>query len=303
MLLGMLNALLTVVLPVMVVLLIGAVAGRGLKLEVGPISRLSLYVLTPALALNSLLTTQVSGGEIATLAGAYVLLSLLGVLLGWLGSVGLPPQSRRAMMACVAIGNNGNYGLPVALFALSKAGFEQAIVIFLASVILTYTVGTLIYGASRNIGATLGGMARMPVLWCVLLAVIMRALHLELPLGVARGLELLSGATLPMVLLSLGIQLGTGGRPKLSAPVWIASGLRVVGMPLLALVVARLLGLHGLSLRGLVLSATMPTAVNAFILAREYRSDHEMVASTVLVTTLLSIPALSVVVPLLPHLP
>ncbi len=46
------------------------------------------------------------------------------------------------------------------------------------------------------------------------------------------------------------------------------------------------MGLRGTPLEAFVLSAEMPTAVNAFILANEYDGDVDFVAHTVTVTTL-----------------
>ena len=299
----MLNALLTVVVPVLLVLAVGTLAGRKLALDNATINRLTLYVLTPALALNSLLHTEANPRELSVLVLAYYLLSMGGVLMGYLAGYRQPDATRRAMMASVAIGNNGNYGLPVALFALGQAGFEQALVIFLSSVVLTFTAGPLIFGGGGGVWPTLRGVFRLPVVWCIALALLMRVLHLQLPLGLDRGLGLLAGATLPMVLLSLGVQLGSGGRPKLSTPVWLASGLRVLAMPLLGFGIGYAVGLRGLHLQGLVLSSAMPTAVNAFVLSKEYRADSDTVASTVLVTTVLSVLSVAIVVPLLGHLP
>ncbi|AZI43532.1 AEC family transporter [Deinococcus psychrotolerans] len=299
----MLTALLTVVLPVLLILGFGALVGNRLALDNLTINRLNLYLLTPALALNSLLHLEVKAGSLTLLVLAYFVLSAVGVLLGYLAAFRQPSTTRRAVMASVAIGNNGNYGLPVALFALGQAGFDQALVIYLSSVLLTFTAGPLIFGGGGGIGPTLRGVFKLPVVWCIALALTMRGLHLQLPTGLDRGLGLLSGATLPMVLLSLGVQLGTGGRPKLSFPVWLASGLRVLVMPVLGLLIGYFIGLRGLHLQGLVLSSAMPTAVNAFVLSKEYRADSGTVASVVVVTTVLSILGVALVVPLLGRLP
>ena len=299
----MLNALLTVVVPVLLILSLGALAGRNLSLDLGTINRLNLFLLTPVLAFNSLLHLQARPRELSLLVLAYFLLSGLGVLMGYLAAFRQVSATRRAVMACVAIGNNGNYGLPVALFALGQAGFEQALVIFLSSVLLTFTAGPLIFGGGGGLLPTLRGVFRLPVVWCIAAALLLRLVHFTLPTGLDRGLGLLAGATLPMVLLSLGVQLGSGQRPRLSAPVWLASGLRVGVMPFLAFGLGYALGLRGLHLQGLVLSSAMPTAVNAFVLSREYRADSDTVASVVVLTTLLSVPVLMVVVPLLGRLP
>ncbi|MTB73098.1 hypothetical protein GGG17_14225 [Arsenicicoccus sp. MKL-02] len=61
-----------------------------------------------------------------------------------------------------------------------------------------------------------------------------------------------------------------------------------------------MLPLPTLATRSLVLALAMPTAVNAFLLAEEFRGDSEMVASVVAVTTVVAVPVVALVVSLLP---
>ncbi|GBF06590.1 transporter [Deinococcus aerius] len=194
----------------------------------------------------------------------------------------MPPAapSWRASPPC----NNGNFGLPVALFALGQPGLDQAVVIFLCSVVLTFTLGPLLYGSAGGARAGLLAVARLPVVWCIAAALLVRLLHVPVPLGLRRGIDLLGQAALPMVLLSLGIQLGQAGRLSLTGPVFTAVSLR------------------GLGLQGLVLASAMPTAVNAFLLAREYGADSETVASAVALSTLASLLTAALVVALLPRI-
>lgn len=296
----MFQALLNVVLPVVLVAGVGALLARRFTLSQDTLGKVSLNGLTPALALSSLLGTTVGVGEGLHLAAAYFALALGGVLLALLATRGVPSATRRAVMASVAIGNNGNFGLPVALFALGQPGLDQAVVIFLCSVVLTFTLGPLLYGSAGGARAGLLAVARLPVVWCIVAALLVRLLHVPVPLGLRRGIDLLGQAALPMVLLSLGIQLGQAGRLSLTRPVFTAVSLRVLGMPVLALGLGLGLGLRGLGLQGLVLASAMPTAVNAFLLAREYGADSETVASAVALSTLASLLTAALVVALLP---
>ena len=81
----MLSALLTVVLPVLLILGLGALVGNRLSLDSTTINRLNLYLLTPTLALNTLLHTEARPRELATLVLGYFVLSGSGVLLGYGG--------------------------------------------------------------------------------------------------------------------------------------------------------------------------------------------------------------------------
>ncbi|WP_345461618.1 AEC family transporter [Deinococcus carri] len=296
----MFAALLNVVLPVVLVAGVGALLARRFPLSQDTLGKVSLNGLTPALALSSLLGTTVSAGAGLHLALAYFALALAGVLLAFLAAYRAPGVTRRAVMASVAIGNNGNFGLPIALFALGQSGLDQAVVIFLCSVVLTFTLGPLLYGSAGGARAGLKSVLRLPVVWCIAAALLVRVLHLPVPLGLRRGIDLLGQAALPMVLLSLGIQLGQAGRIALTWPVLTAVGLRVLAMPALALGLGLLLGLRGLNLQGLVLASAMPTAVNAFLLAREYEADAETVASAVALSTFASLVTAALVVTVLP---
>jgi predicted permease len=69
--------------------------------------------------------------------------------------------------------------------------------------------------------------------------------------------------------------------------------------PALAWVLAGVVGLSGLSRDVTVLESAMPTAVMATILATEFDSDPSFAALAVLLTTLLSLPTLTILLNLL----
>ncbi len=300
---GLLLALVNVIVPVLIVAGSGFVLGRLFPLDAGTISKIALNALTPALCLNVLLTTEVSGQVGLTLVGAYVAVSLVGAAIGGLLVPAVAGATRRAVMASVAISNSGNMGLPIALFALGQAGFEQSVLMFLASVVLGFVVGPLLFGSGQGSVAALKGLVKLPVLWTIAFALILRLLGWSLPLGVMRGVEMLSDAALPMVLLALGVQLGATKRVTITRAVLTASLVRVAGMPFLSLGMGLLFGLSGVPLQALVLAGAMPTAVNAFLLSLEYKGDVKTVADTVTLSTLLSLFVVVGVTAALPLLP
>ena len=300
----MFQALGTVLFPVILVAGLGALLSSRLPIDQATISRITLYLLSPALVLNTVLTTPVRAAEALQLGAAYLGVLVLCVGLGWLCGVGRPRPEQRSLAASVGIWNSGNMGLPIALFAFGKAGFDRATLLFLMSFIGMYVVGPLLYGgaAVKGLGGLLRTLFRLPAITVALVALAWRLLHLPVPAGVSRGVELLSQATLPMVLLSLGLQLGAGGWPRLHGRLWLATAARLLGGPLIALGVGTLVGLQHGALAVLVLSAGMPTAVNALLLGREYGGDTETVAGVVLLSTLASVVTIAVVVTLLPLL-
>lgn len=297
---ALLRALLDVILPVVLVAGVGAFLARRFTLDRSTITKVALNALVPALAFETLLTTQVDGRTGLLLVLAFLLVTLVAAGLGWLGTAGLPGLSRRSSAVAVAIGNNGNMGLPIALFALGRAGLDQSVLIFVVSVVLTFVLAPLLYGAHEGWRGAVRGMLRLPALWAMAAALLWRSTGIPLPTGIGRGIELLAAATLPVILLTLGIQLGSSGRVRLTRGVVIASALRVAALPVVGLGIGYAVGLRGLPLQALALSTAMPTAVNAFLLAHEYDADVELVAHTVTVTTVLSFGTAAVVTALLP---
>ncbi len=299
----MLTALVDVILPVVLVAGVGILLGRTFPLDLGTLTKVQLYGLTPALAFSSLLETSVSLDDSIRLGVAFFLLTAVAGALAAVVALRSPAGTRRGIVACTVLGNNGNFGLPIALLALGQQGLDQAIVILLYSLVAMWTIGPTLLGAhGGGLRAAARILARLPVTWALVSAIALKITGLTPPTGVATGIELLGSAAVPMVLLSLGLQLAASKRIHLTRPVITATVLRVFAIPPLAYGVGLLCGLEGLALQSLVLAAAMPTAVNAFMLAQEYGADAETVASVVALSTLISIGTIAFVVSVLPAL-
>jgi len=299
------EALTDVLLPVLLVAGIGALVAHRLPIDQDTISRITLYVLSPALILDVVLHTPISMGEAGRLTAGYVIVLAISLVAGWMCGVGRGSDERRALSVSVGLWNAGNMGLPIAFFAFGLAGFERATILFLVSFIGMYAVGPAVITLGRegvSVAGTVRAVLRLPVLWVGAAGVAVRWLDVGVPEGIDRGITLLAQATLPMILLALGLQLGAGRWPRPTAPMAAATVARLVLSPVAAYLVGRLIGLSGQGLAVLVLSAAMPTAVNSMLITREYGGDIRTVAGVIVLTTIGSIVTLAVVVALLPHI-
>ncbi len=297
----MLSALVNVVFPVILVVGVGILLGRFQKIDSGSLSRLALYALVPCLAFDTLLTTTVQPLEFLHIASSY-LLAIAGLaLVAWFIARNLE-TSKRSFIISVILGNNGNFGLPMAFFALGQSGLEISLMVFLTSVLVTFIAGPAILSSKGNFRDSLLGVAKLPLVWFAILGWSLNLLHIQLPEALTKGVHLMAQATVPILLLSLGLQMAKSGWRLPQKPVWWAVALRLVGGPLLTYLVTGILGIHGLNREVLMLSSTMPTAVNAFLLTSELGGDTQMVVDTVVITTLLSIPMIALMVSLLPYI-
>lgn len=274
--------------PVAFIIFIGYVVGRNHTLDRRSISQLALYALTPALVADTLYGTEVSGSSALRLIVGYLL--LMAILYGVAIAVGrllqFPVDTRKSLLATTLFGNTGNMGLPLSAFAYGEGGLERAVVYFLASAIVTLGVGPALL-AGYDWRKSIRLIAGLPLVWAMVAGALWRLSAIALPFNLDRGIQMLGAATIPVVLLLLGLQLaatpwGVGGYELL------ATGLRLGVGPAIAWGIGRSIGLLELDLQVFVLQSAMPAAVNTVILVTEFGGDSSRVARTIVLSTLLS---------------
>ncbi len=293
------DVLLSVVVPVFAVILVGALLARRFGLEVGPITRLAIYGAVPALVFQTLSTMSLAPDAIARLLAGYALLLVGMGALAWSIGSGWPLASRRAFVGTCLFGNAANMLLPISLFAFGAAGLERALLLYVATALLMFSLGPALVGRATGVRHALRTVATFPVLWAALAGLASSATGTTMPLGFDRAVGLLADAAVPLVLLSLGIQVGRARAVLPRGVNYLAVALKLVVAPAVGYGAGLVVGLHGLDLAVLTLLAAMPTAINLAMLAVEFHGDADQVARTVLLGTLAALVTLPVVLTLL----
>ena len=289
------SALISVVVPAAIVVLAGYFAGRKLELDLATLTRLTLYVLSPALIIDSLLNTELPAAEGLRIAGAFGLATVMLYFAVDLvaRSRHLESPVRKSLMASTLFPNTGNLGLSLTLLALGEAGLQRAIVTYLASAVLVFGLGPAIVsggGLVRGAKTTI----RLPLMWALVAGLALRIAEVSLPFGIDDGIHLLAQAAVPVLLLNLGMQISrTRFMPK--PPDFFTAAMRLGLGPAAAYVAGRLVGLDHLALQVLVLQCATPTAVNALLVSAEFGGDSARAARAVVLTTILAFVTLPVV--------
>ena len=293
------TTLLPAVLPVGLIILIGFIVGRTISLQPSTLSQLALYVLSPALVVDGLYRTESSLnsssklllGFALTSIALYTIVNLINRCLRLANPIG------RAITAVVMFPNNGNMGLPVATFAFGAAGLDRAIIYMLGSSFLMFCFGpAMIRGNGMVEGFKL--IFRLPLIWAILLGLSLRLLSIEIPWGLDSSIQQLGAAAIPIALILLGMQLSaTKFQP--SFKVVLLAIARLLGAPLVAYAIGRLLSFETLNLQILVLESAMPTAVNSFVIVSEFGGDKDLVAKAIVTSTLMSFITLPILLSLL----
>lgn len=281
-----------VLLPVFLVVGAGWLVGRALRLDPGPLSRLTFWILSPALIFESLRTAQLPLQDYGIVA-AFVVAHYGGMFLlsRPLGRALFPgDEDGRAVTSLVlTFGNCGNLGLPVLMFAFGQDGFDVGVVFLAVNTLLLSTLGVAIATWERGAGwkATLGNLLRVPWPYAVGAAVLAR-FAVALPGWLSRATGLLSQGAIPALLLLLGLQLARV-RPREIArdAAWLAA-LRLGLASALAWLLAVGLGVSGTMRGSLVVEGSVPTAVNSFLLASQFNRRPDLAAAALLLSTILS---------------
>jgi predicted permease len=292
-----------VVLPILVVIAIGAFAHRRFRLHVPTLSKLTIYLFVPAFLFIQVYESDLGWGEIGGIVAVVAItLLVVGVPLTFaLRRAGLPGPTVGALLLGGLLANAGNVGVPVAQFFYDSQGAVfpgmsrpedglavQALVLMTANLSI-WLLGYAVLAAANGQGlrGTLG-FFRLPMIYVVVAAFVLRDLDVALPPAVLDPVRMLGVAVVPFMLIILGAQLVDSGR----LPRWRRIGLALVVKLLLVPVVTGLvswaLGLWPWPGAQLVIAAAAPTAINIVLLSVELDGDAGTAADCVFWSTLLS---------------
>lgn len=289
------DAFIEVLLPVLVVVSCGYVLRRQFALDLRSLNRVSMYVLSPSLIFVTLVRFSLPGDEAMRISLASILICLgMGAITAGIGAVQRTERHwLAAMLLTTMFMNSGNYGLSINTFAFGDEGLQRALLYFIPqaimSQVLAIPIASLGRGAWRD---SLMQILKMPQIYAVLAGLLIRAsgwnpaLASGVPAALFDGMELVSDAALPFLLLILGMQLAQGVAIEAPARTAQVVGLRLVASPLLAAGVTLLLGLDDISRSVVMLQAAMPTAVNMVLYSLEFEAHPGFVAGVVVASTL-----------------
>lgn len=206
-------------------------------------------------------------------------------------------------------GNLAFIGLPV-LASASASADARGIEEFLATAVLVFAPVMLLYnacavllfyllpGRTRGYLSALRGIASNPLILAAVAGFLVGWLFAPIPAFAGRTLDLLAGPAAPLALLSIGAAVADAlGNLRIGDSL-AASIFKIAITPLVAYLLARAAGLNEAGLRILMVFAACPTAAASFVFAREMGGDTVLASNAVVLSTLLSPIALTVVLAL-----
>jgi predicted permease len=286
-----------VILPVAVIVAIGYIAGRVLRLEQRSLSRLSLFVLVPCMVFAGMARTSISAGEVGQIFG-FVLLSTavlwpVSALAARL--LGLRGASANAFHLGSLLTNGVNVGFPVLTLAYGQPALERGLVYAIGMQALFQTLGVYLAAGGR---LTARQAARqvlvMPGIYAMIAGLLVNWSGVQVPDFVYDPLKMVGDSIVPLMLILLGMQLIELRFEGHVGPALVAGFIRLVVSACLAAGVAAALGLSGITRQSMIVEASVPTAVFALVLAQEFDCQPQLVTAIIFVTTIASMLSLTV---------
>ena len=266
------------------------------------LSNIVLYIMLPAMVFINL--------KKATISNDMLYLPVLGIDLSILLLVPAyvyckvrkyDERTTWTILLAASLMNTGFIGFPVSLGVFGDAGFLNAVFFDLSTSVMVVSYGVVL-------AKKFGGDAREAVksivtfmpLWAVIFGLLFNALDIT-SLGYVLDtiLEYLAGATIPMIMLALGLSLDFRNVGENFTDSIVVSVIKLVISPLIVLVLLILLNIHGMVFNIAILEAGMSTAGNALVLAISYNLDKDLMGSLIFTNVVLSIVTLTAIISLL----
>jgi len=250
--------------------------------------KLVYYIFFPALLFHSVTQNPLKLSQITTLGAAAWLLALGGMLLASFARPVLKPHAQQhASIAQCGYRFNTYIALSIAVAVGSQVGLGIMAIYVALSVPLVNLAA--VYALAQN-GQTrlFGALIRNPLILSTVGGLLWNTTGIELGSMVNTTLSRLGASALPLGLICVGASLSLqaihGARLLIG---WVAA-VRLLLMPVLALLINLLLPLSPLEKQMLLLFAAVPPATASYVLAVRMGGDGQLVALTLSISTLLA---------------
>jgi predicted permease len=253
----------------------------GVPFDLPFVTRVIMYVAGPCLVFTSLSQLTLPLTEFWGMVGAMIVVTLgvAAVSAALIAVLGLP---QRSFLPALTLGNTGNLGLPLCLFAFGEEGLGLAVAIYVTNSLLQFTFVPLLNTRVSMLRTLLG----TPMLYGAAAGLAVLLSGVTVPVWLATTLESIGALLIPLMLMALGNTVGGLKTHNLPRALGLGSARLIIAF-LVAVGVSYALGLTGVAQGVLVLQGAMPAAVFSYLFAAQYDRDADDIAGIVLVSTLL----------------
>ncbi len=287
-----------VCLPIILLVGVGWGMDRKFDLQLDTLVKLNIYLFVPSfifVRVSSSQLPQAMGGKVVIftlciLAVMFLMSSLVSALRRETA------QQRMGLQLSTMFYNSGNWGIPLMALAFPETGPVIQVFVLMTMNISTFSIGIFLASAQgdqvvqKNRWKRFLPMLRQPSIYAIVIALLMRSMGnpLEEVTFIWKPLTYLASSLVAFALITLGVQLSKTRPPRIESRLAWALGIRLLGGPAAAFLLAKLFGFDAVISAVLIVGAASPVAVNTALLAHEFKADSRFAAAAVFYSTLLA---------------
>jgi malonate transporter and related proteins len=302
--------ILNIALPFFGLILLGVLAGRIWDKGEEGLAWLNIFVLY--FAIPPLIFMVVAQTPLDKLANPAYVLATAGVtsvcfMLMFFTTRqlrGTPIREAALQSTSAAYGNVGYMGLPLAVAFFGQAAAVPAALVFSFDVIVLFVLTAIFAGLddrkqnrSHLALKIIKDIFTHPFNISILCGIIASAMKWQPTGGLLTIIEMLVRSAAPVALFAMGITVSLRGKPALNFELGTLSSIKLILQPALAFAaIYFFVSADTEWLQVAVMMAALPTATNAFILARQYNAYVAGAGAAVIATTAVSVITIPLIV-------
>ena len=281
--------LISIVFPIFIIILIGFIWNKfNNNLNEEEIIKLITWIGAPCLIFDTLININISYSLLKDIVSIAIILTFLMLIFSMV-IIKIFKEPVRALINPMTFQNSGNLGLTICLFSFGQVGLELAVIYFMVTSVLHFTLGLSIWSGNLS----LKHLLKAPVVYAVLLGLLINYNDLKLPIAISNTTTVLAGITIPLLLLTMGTSIA-----KINFKIETKIVFLTLTRTLLALILAYLLTIFfkidGVAQKIILMQGVLPAPIFTYMFASQYKVSPEKVANYLMTSTLISIITITV---------
>jgi malonate transporter and related proteins len=308
------HPVLAALLPVVILIAIGFIAGRaGFMSEnsTKDLSKLVFTIFLPPMLFRTMVNVQPEN-----LQGKPLLAYLLGMALMYAVMFLAAGRNRRAAVLGLAASYSNTVMIGIALiqFAYGEQGVavllalvavHSLIMLSLATVVLELVTLREKRGEKARAWpimiASIWNTLKQPMIFPIIAGLLYAQTSFGIPAVIDKPLQLLGNAFSPLAVILVGITLAATRVGEHLRLALLLSLLKNVAHPLVVALIGLALGLRGLPLAVMIVTAALPIGANVFLFAQRYETALPEVTAAVAVSSLVALISVAVALSLVTY--
>ncbi|MCQ5362352.1 MAG: AEC family transporter [Candidatus Methanomethylicia archaeon] len=292
-----LNIVLRTGLPIFLLIGLGYLSKKIKILRAGDERILSAYVYyfaLPALFLVDLSIIKIEAADVQfVIAGIAPIFVIIAVYLTLYYLLNFSKQTLYILIVSTVFGSLAFFGLPFVIFAFPGEGEYLATLSVSSISVVSVSTSIIVLEFYKLEGCSLGHtlktvskkLSKNPLILSILIGWLLSLSGVKLPEFISIPLHMLGSTTATVAIFMLGAFL-YGRKYSNIFYAFKLSMLRIIVLPIVALLIATQFNISGVPLAILIIMHSVPVAVSMIVLSERYNFYKEVVASLILISSL-----------------